>query len=92
MREALVYAGTFLGGDVFPSLLYLRPEERGKPYLFDRVPIARAFVTMWAHHKGAEILRARLRNAGSFDVTAALFASAPMVPSERGGRSRRGKE
>lgn len=89
---ARVHAGTFLGSDVFPSFLYLRPEEKGKPYLFDRVPIARACVTMWAHHRGAETLRARLRNAGSFDVTAALFASAPMMPSERVGRSRKAKE
>ncbi len=88
-----VYVGTFTGGDVFPSFLYLRPEERGKPYLFDRVPIARAYVTMWAHYQAADLLRTRLRNGGYFDVTTALFSSAPLAPSaERSGRARRGKE
>jgi hypothetical protein len=87
-----VYSGTFLGDGVFPSFLYLRPEEKGKPYLFDRVPIARAYVTMWAHYQAAELLRTRLRNGGYFDVTASLFNSAPLAPSaDRSARTRKGR-
>jgi hypothetical protein len=85
-----VYSGTFTGDGVFPSFLYLRPEEKGKPYLFDRVPVARAYVTMWAHYQAADLLRTRLRNGGYFDVTAALFNSAPAAPeTERSGRARK---
>jgi hypothetical protein len=87
-----VYFGSFKGDGVFPSFLYLRPEERGKPYLFDRIPIARAYVTMWGHYQPADLLRTRLRNGGYFDVTAALFNSAPVAPSaERPPRTRRTK-
>lgn len=86
---ARVYAGTFIGRDVLSSVLYLRPEEKGKAFLFDRVPVARAFVTMWAHHQGAETLRTRLRNTGHFDVTASLYASAPRLPEVDRPRPRR---
>jgi len=89
---ARVYSGTFMGRDVPSSVLYLTPEEKGKAFLFDGVPIARAFVTMWAHHQGAETLRARLRNSGHFDVTASLFASAPpLLADVERARPRRGR-
>lgn len=90
-----VYHGSFVGSDVKASLLYLRPEEKGKPHLFDRLPIARAQIVMWAHHKDAALLRTRLRNSGHFDVTASLFASAPHLaglepaPAPRGKRGAR---
>src|SRR5688572_7372664 len=70
---AQLYFGSFLGGGLHPSFLYLRPEQPGKPYLFDRIPIARVHITMWAHHAAADLLRARLRGRAHFDVTAALF-------------------
>lgn len=73
---ARVYFGTFLGSDVYPSHVFLLPEEKGKPHFFDRIPVPRAAITMWGHHKGAELLRTRLRHSGHFDVTLSLFAGA----------------
>ena len=72
-----MYFGSFVGSDVFPSHVFVRPEEKGRPFLFDRIPVPRAAITMWGHHKGAELLRTRLRSSGHFDVTASLFAAAP---------------
>lgn len=92
---AQLYHGSFLGSGLHPSFLYLRPEQPGKPYLFDRIPIARVHITMWAHHEGADTLRTRLRARAHFDVTAALFSSLPdplPAPTRRDAlRGRRGQ-